>query len=210
MHGSQIHPSRFFEKSSVSHLGFKYSDGVSPTAEKTKAILKWPSPKCTKNVRSFLGLANFYHCFVPKFADIAAPLTSPTGNQAVFKWEDEHEKTFNALKQSLSSPPVIIIGYPKQGDTFTLTTDASDVGLGTVLSITNGAVVEYASRALTQEERKYATIEKECLAIVWATRKFRHYPSEHHLSFKQITNPWNGLSHQSLARLNHNALNDGP
>ena len=49
------------------------------------------------------------------------------------------------------------------------------MGLGAVLSTTSGSVVEYASRALTQEERKYATIEKECLAIVWATRKFRHY-----------------------------------
>ena len=49
------------------------------------------------------------------------------------------------------------------------------MGLGAVLSTTNGSVVEYASRTLTQEERKYATIEKECLAIVWATRKFRHY-----------------------------------
>ena len=128
----------------MSYLGFQYSnDGVSPTAEKTKAILEWPSSKCTKDVRSFLGLANFYHRFVPRFADIAAPLTNLTGNQAVFKWEDEHEKAFNALKQSLSSPPVI--AYPKQGDTFTLTKDASDVGLGAVLSTTNGAVVEYAS-----------------------------------------------------------------
>ena len=49
------------------------------------------------------------------------------------------------------------------------------MGLGAVLSTTNGSVVEYASRTLTQEERKYATIEKECLAIVWVTRMFRHY-----------------------------------
>ena len=128
----------------MSHLGFKYSnDGVSPTAEKTKTILKWLSPKCIKDVRSFLGLANFYCCFVPRFADIAAPLTNVTGNQTVFKWEDEHEKVFNALKQSLSSSPVI--AYPKQCDTFTLTTDVSDEELRAILSVTNGTVVEYAS-----------------------------------------------------------------
>ena len=98
----------FFGKSSMSHLGFQYSNnGVSPTAEKTTAILEWPRPKCLKEVRSFVGLANFYRRFVPRFADIAAPLSKLTGNQTVFKWEDEHEKAFNALKQSLSSPPVI-------------------------------------------------------------------------------------------------------
>jgi len=167
-------PNAFFGKSSVSHLGYEYSNaGVSPMQEKTKAILEWPSPGCAKDVRSFLGLANFYCRFVPRFADIAVPLTELTGNKAVFKWEERHEKAFKALKQSLSSPPVI--AYPKQGDTFTLATDASDVGLGAVLSTTDGAVVEYASRVLTKPEKNYATIEKECLAIVWAIRKFRHY-----------------------------------
>jgi len=96
-----------------------------------------------------------------------------TGNKAVFKWEEQHEKAFKALKQSLSSPPVI--AYPKQGDTFTLAIDTYDVGLGAVLSTTNGVVVQYTSRVLTKAEKNYATIEKECLAIVWATRKFRHY-----------------------------------
>ena len=164
----------FFGKTSVSHLGFEYSnDGVSPMIEKTKAIQEWPTPRCPKDVRSFLGLANFYCRFVPRFADIAAPLTDLTGNNVVFNWEEKHEKAFKALKHLLSSPPVIV--YPKSSDTFTLATDASDVGLGAVLSTANGAVVEYASRILTKAEKSYATIEKECLAIVWATRKFRHY-----------------------------------
>ena len=163
-----------FGKTSVSHLGFEYSnDGVSPMIEKTKAIKEWPTPRCPKDVRSFLGLANFYCRFVPRFADIAAPLTDLTGNNVVFNWEEKHEKAFKALKHLLSSPPVIV--YPKSSDTFTLATDASDVGLGAVLSTANGAVVKYASRILTKAEKSYATIEKECLAIVWATRKFRHY-----------------------------------
>jgi len=72
----------------------------------------------SKDVRSFLGLANFYRRFVPKFADIAAPLTELTESKIVFKWEEQHEKAFTALKQTLSSPPVI--AYPKHGDTFTL------------------------------------------------------------------------------------------
>ena len=71
------------------------------------------------------------------------------------------------------SPP--ILDYPRQEDHFTLTTDASDVGLGAVLTTSRGTVIEFASRALTLAEQKYTTSEKECLAIIWATRKFRHY-----------------------------------
>ena len=71
------------------------------------------------------------------------------------------------------SPP--ILDYPQQQDHFTLTTDASDVGLGAVLTTSRGTVIEFASRALTSTEQKYTTSEKECLAIIWATRKFRHY-----------------------------------
>ena len=72
------------------------------------------------------------------------------------------------------SPP--ILNYPQQQDHFTLTTDASDVGLGTVLTTSRGTVIEFTSRALTSAEQKYTTSEKEeCLAIIWATRKFRHY-----------------------------------
>ena len=84
-----------------------------------------------------LGLANFYCCFVPRIANITAPLTELTGSKVVFKWEDGHVKAFKTLKQSLSS------SYPKTGGTFILATYASDVGLGVVLSTTNGAVVEY-------------------------------------------------------------------
>ena len=99
LHGSKC----FFGRSSVSHLGFEYSDvGISPIAEKTKAIQEWPSPKCSKDVRSFLGLANFYCCFIPRFADIAVPLTDLTGNKIVFKWEEKHEKTFKHCLKYLS------------------------------------------------------------------------------------------------------------
>ena len=59
----------------------------------------------------------------------------------IFKWEVHHEKAFKALKQLLSFPPVII--YPIKGDTFSLATDTSNVGLGAVLSTTNGAIVKY-------------------------------------------------------------------
>ena len=94
----------------------------------------------------------FIAALFPDLLNIAAPLTDLTGNNVVFNWEEKHEKAFKALKHLLSSPPVIV--YPKPSDTFTLATDASDVGLEAVLSTANGAVVEYASRILTKAEKK--------------------------------------------------------
>ena len=164
----------FLGRDTTSHLGFEYScGGVAPCEEKTRAVADWPTPTSAKDVRAFLGLVNFYWRFIPKFADIAAPLTELTGRAVVFRWEDEQKKAFEALKGALTSPP--ILDYPRHTDEFILTTDASDLGLGAVLSTRRGTVVEYASRTLTSAEKNYATIEKECLAIVWAVRKYRHY-----------------------------------
>jgi len=164
----------FLGKSKTTHLGFEYSaDGVAPTAEKTKAISTWPVPRNIKDLRSFLGLANFYRRFVPQFAHIAGPLNTLTGKNVPFTWEGTHQQAFDTLKQALVSPPVL--DYPTKHDTFVLTTDASDTGIGAILSTARGTVVEYASRALTKAELSYSTTEKECLAIVWATHKLRHY-----------------------------------
>ena len=161
----------FFGKTKTTHLGYEYSaDGVAPSPEKTST---WPIPKTSKELRSFLGLVNFYRRFVPNFADMAAPLTDLTGKNIKFKWESKHQHAFETLKKALMSPP--ILDYPQHKDTFILTTDASDTGIGAVLSTIRGTVIEYASRTLTKAEQSYSTTEKECLAIVWATQKLRHY-----------------------------------
>ena len=148
---------------SVTHLGFRYSgEGIKPSEDKTKIIAEWPVPKNTKELRSFLGLANFYRNFVPGFANISSPLNDLTSKRIPFIWTTEDQTAFDNLRHTLMSPP--ILDYPQQQDHFILTTDASDVGLGAVLS-----------RALTSLEQKYTTSEEECLAVIWATRKFCHY-----------------------------------
>ena len=99
--------------------------------------------KSPKELRSFLGLTNFYRCFVHNYADIAAPLTDLTSSKVTFTWSPQHQKAFETLRQTLVSPP--ILDYPTHDDHFVLTTDASDVGLGAILSTLCGIVVEYAS-----------------------------------------------------------------
>ena len=93
-------------------------------------------------------------------------------NNATFRWDAEQQTAFKQLQQAMISP---LLDYPKLNDHFVLTTDASEVGLGAVLSTRRGTTIEFASRVLSPTETKYSTTEKECLAIVWAIRKFRHY-----------------------------------
>ena len=114
------------------HFGFEYSPmGVTPSPEKTKAVQNWPTPSCSKDVLSFLGLVNFFRRFIPHFADIAHPLTALTSKTAHFVWDSEQQAAFTALKQALLTPP--LLDYPKRDDQFVLATNASDIGLGVVL-----------------------------------------------------------------------------
>ena len=170
LHGSKCS----FGTDMITHLGFKYcSGGVAPSSEKTKAISSWPTPRTIKDVCSVLGLINFYRLFIPHFANIAGPLNDLTSTGTAFTWEPKHEEAFVNLKKALVSPP--LLDYPLKNDQFVLTTDASDSGLGAILSTARGTVIEYASRTLSSAEKAYATTEKECLAIVWAVHKFSHY-----------------------------------
>ena len=104
---------------------------------------------------------------------MTGPLNDLMNKATTFTWEPRHQEAFMILKKALVSPP--LLDYPQKHDQFILTTDASDSGLGGVLSTTRGSVIEYASRTLSKAEKSYATTEKECLAIVWAVHKFRHY-----------------------------------
>ena len=199
----------FFGNTKAVHLGFEYSSmGVAPSPEKTKTVQDWPTPSCSTDVRSFLGLVNFFRRFIPRFADIAHPLimNALTSKTAKFVWGHEQRTAFTALQHALLTPPVL--DYPRKDDQFVLATDASDIGLGAVLSINCGTVVEYASRTLNDAEVNYSTTEKECLAIVWAIHKFHHYLIGAHFYWRLITSPLNGwrlLRQASLAPSTWNA-----
>ena len=163
-----------FGKSTITHLGFQYSpNGVTPSAKRAKAIANLPVPTSPKELRSFLGLANFYRQFIHNFAEIAAPLIELTSSKLTFLWTAQCQQAFDTLRKALISPPVL--DYPRKNDQFIVMTDASDNGIGAILSTKRGTVVEYASRVLNSAEKKYTTTEKECLAIIWAVHKFCHF-----------------------------------
>lgn len=153
------------------------ADGVKPNPKKINAISKFPIPKNPSEIKSFLGLLGYYRKFIPDFAKITKPLTQCLKKNAKINTRDQkYVETFNYCKQLLLNDP--ILQYPDFTKPFILTTDASNVALGAILSqgkIGLDKPVCYASRTLTDTEQNYSTIEKELLAIVWATKYFRPY-----------------------------------
>jgi len=118
-----------FGISTVTHLEFQYSpDGATPSSERAQAVADWPPPKSTKELKSFLGLANFHRRFVNRFADIAAPLTRLTSDKVHFSWTSEHQQAFDTLCNALFSPP--ILDYPTKTDQFILSTRCFRIGAG--------------------------------------------------------------------------------
>ena len=162
----------------VDFLGHVVSaSGVQPDLGKVEKVSNWPTPSNKKEVQQFLGLASYYRRFVQNFATIAKPLHRLTEKTARFAWTDQAQHAFDSLKQSLSSAP--ILAFPDFQKPFILDTDASDTGLGGVLSQAQDdgseCVVAYASRVLTRPERRYCVTRRELLAVVTFTRHFRPY-----------------------------------
>ena len=124
-----------------------------------------------------MGLASYYRKFIPNFATVAAPLTNLTKKGSKFVWATPQQSAFSTLKRHLCSAPVLL--YPHLDKEFVLQTDASDCGLGAVLaqkdSQGNEHVVAYASRTLNNREKHYSAMEKEALAVVFATQNFQVY-----------------------------------
>ena len=161
----------------VKYLGHIISEhGVEADPEKVDCVRQWPVPKNQTEVRSFVGLASYYRRFMKGFADIARPLHQLTEKGRRFKWTEPCQTAFESLKLSLMTAPVL--AYPDPHKPFILDTDASDTGIGAVLSQEEGGqeqVIAYASRALSKQERKYATTKKELLSMVTFTQHFKHY-----------------------------------
>ena len=162
---------------SLHFLGHVVSiDGISPDPEKVETICNWPRPQNTKDVRSFLGLCNYYMEFVPNIQIIAKPLNELTG-KAKFEWTAEREESFSQLKDALTKTPVL--AFPDNSRPFELSTDASDTGFGCILSQrdTSGRErpIHYVSKTFSNNELSWHTRDKEAYALVYALRKFRHY-----------------------------------
>ena len=148
---------------------------MEPDPKKVKRVQEWPVPTDATQVRQFLGLASYYRRYIHSFSDIAAPLNALTKKGTPFTWNQDCKDACTALKRRLTQAPVLTYSrFDHQASEFLLQTDASTVGLGAVLE-QEGHVIAYASRSLTASERQYSVIQRECLAVVYALKQFRHY-----------------------------------
>ena len=165
-------------QSKVCYLGHIISEnGVSTDPAKTDTVQKWPTPTSPKELQQFLGLASYYRRFIRNFATIAKPLHRLTEKTAEFHWTAQCQDAFEELRSRLVSAP--ILAFPDHRKQFILDTDASDTGVGGVLSQLDcdgqERVISYASRVLSKAERRYCVTRRELLAVVTFTQHFRPY-----------------------------------
>ncbi|KJZ68122.1 hypothetical protein HIM_12487 [Hirsutella minnesotensis 3608] len=168
-----------FEAKSVKYLGFivEAGKGIRVDPEKVQAIQQWQRPRSVKGVRSFLGFANYYRQFIPRFSNIAAPLTAVTKKDAVFAWSEECDKAFEELKALLTSAPILAQWDPDR-ETI-VETDSSGYVTGGALSQKgdDGIMrpVAFFSKKNTPAECNYPIHDKELLAII---RCLEHWDAE--------------------------------
>lgn len=161
----------------VKYLGFIVNAGESVTVdpEKVKTIQEWQPPTSVKGVRSFLGFANFYRCFIKGFSEIAKPLTSLTKKGSVWNWGDSENSAFEHLKEIFATKPVLAQWDPER-ETI-LETDCSGYALGGCLSQVdkNGTIrpIAYYSRRLTASEVNYPIHDKEMLSIISCIQEWK-------------------------------------
>jgi hypothetical protein len=164
----------------VEYLGHLITqEGVRADPAKLKVISAWPIPQTVQEVQSFLGLTGYYRKLIRNYAMFEAPLRKVTRDDQVFHMGPDQIKAFETLKQALVSDPVIALPDFSGKSKIEIHTDASDLGIGAVLTQIDEQgkerVIRYASRMLSKNELKWHTQEKEALAIIWACAQFRPY-----------------------------------
>ncbi|KAL0149260.1 hypothetical protein M9458_055494, partial [Cirrhinus mrigala] len=168
-----------FHTKSVSFLGHIISaEGIKADPAKVRAVAEWPTPDSRKALQRFLGFANFYRRFIRNFSLVAAPLTALTSPKIPFRWNCQAQEAFDVLKSRFISAPVLCLPDPERQ--FIVEVDASEVGVGAVLSqrsSRDGKVhpCAFFSHRLSPAERNYDIGNRELLAVRLALGEWRHW-----------------------------------
>ena len=172
-HGLCARPTKMFVGfRELDFLGHRLVQGyLKPQTGKVDKILNIQVPRTKRQVRALLGLISYYRRYVPNFSEITYPLTELTKKSAqrTIQWTAECQSALEQIQKALSTQPILLL--PDLEKTFTLRTDASAKGMGGVLLQEANHLlhpVRFISKKFTDSQLRYSTIERECLAIVWA------------------------------------------
>ena len=180
----------------ITYLGHLITeDGLKPDPEKIEAVQKMPKPTDVKGVRRFCGFVNYLAKFLPRLAEVMGPIQQLTRRDVEWQWQPEHDAAFEHVKKMITRAPLLKYYDPKEE--LTVQCDASDKGLGAAL-MQKGQPIAYASRALTETETRYAQIEKEMLAVVYALQKFDQYVSGRHVTVQSDHKPLQAIAKKPL------------
>ena len=168
-----------FKQEKINFYGHTLTQkGIQPAEDKLQAIKNIKVPANAAELHTILGMVNYLNRFSVKLAEYTAPLRELTKKHVHFRWEPHHQAALDRIKKELSSPRIISFYDPNPATPTILQCDASQIGLGAWLrQDSNGSeqIVAMASRALTDTEKRYSNIERECLAVVFGLEKFEYY-----------------------------------
>jgi hypothetical protein len=148
------------------------SEGILVDPTKVQEVMDWKPPTSVHPIRSFLGLAGYYHRFIPNFSKIAKSMTELLKKEVKFHWDDKCEEAFHTLRKLLTTAPVL--AQPDSTQPFDVHCDAPGTRIGCVL-MQNNRVIAYASRALRNHEQNYSTHDLELAAVIHALKIWRHH-----------------------------------
>ena len=200
----------------VEYLGHQVSkDGIKPLPSKVATINQAPMPRNIQELRSFLGLLNYYGKFIPNLSTLLHPLNALLQNNHPWKWSEKCFKAFRLAKEHLMSAQLLTHYDPSLP--LTLAADASAYGIGALISHTfpDGSEhpIAFASRTLTSSEKNYAQLEKEALSLVFGVKKFHQYLYGRpytlitdHQPLTTILGPKKGIPSLAAARLQRWAI----
>ena len=162
----------FFAKAELEYLGYWITrSGIKPLPEKVKAILKIETPRNRKELRSFIGIVNYYRDMWIKRSHVLAPLAGLTSTKSKWKWGPSQEAAFSMAKRIIAEE--VMLAYPDFNKPFVIHTDASHYQLGAVIS-QDGKPIAFYSRKLNSAQTRYTTTERELLSIVETLKEYRN------------------------------------
>eukprot|EP00079_Xenopus_tropicalis_P016020 XP_004914327.1 PREDICTED: uncharacterized protein K02A2.6-like [Xenopus tropicalis] len=191
-----------FFKNSLEYLGHMIdASGLHKSANKLRAVAEAPVPVNVSQLRSFLGLVNYYARFVPNLSTVLHPLNAMLHKEVKWNWSPECEGAFQEIKRQLLTPNVLTHYDPRLP--VRLACDASPYGVGAVLShlMPDGQErpIAFASRTLSKAEQNYAQLEREALGLIFGVRKFHTYLYGRHFTLMTDHRPLTTILHPHKA-----------